>query len=260
MSESALRELNLVALRDFPLIQPGDDLAGLIKECLIENRIILQDGDVIVIAQKVISKAEGRQICLETVHPKDQALELARLTGKDPRLVELILQESNQVLRTRPGLIVVEHRLGFVCANAGIDRSNVSQQELQEESVLLLPENPDLSAGKIRARLEEDFAARLGVLVIDSHGRAWRNGTVGITIGLSGLPGVVDLRGEPDLFGYRLQTTEIAAADELAAGASLLMGQADESSPVVHVRGFPYNLRESAFGELPRERESDLFR
>ncbi|HDD55510.1 MAG TPA: coenzyme F420-0:L-glutamate ligase [Chloroflexi bacterium] len=261
MNESVGGALSLVALREFPLVQSGDDLAQIIKQSLGQNGVTLQDGDILVIAQKVISKAEGRQIALDAVQPRERARELARLTGKDPRLVELILQESSQVLRARQGLIVVEHRLGFICANAGIDRSNVSREEITgDESVLLLPENPDCSAGKIRSLLEEAFGVRLGVLVIDSHGRAWRNGTVGISIGLSGLPGVVDLRGEPDLFGYRLQTTETAAADELAAGASLLMGQADEGTPVIHVRGFPYALREASFAELPRDKEKDLFR
>jgi len=253
--------LTLVALSKFPLIRSGDDLGRVIKDCLKENDLTLQDGDILVIAQKIISKAEGRQVGLESILPGEQARELAQLTAKDPRVVELILQESNQVLRHRPGLIVVEHRLGFVCANAGIDRSNISQADWGgEESVLLLPADPDLSADRIRFSLEECFGVNLGVLVIDSHGRAWRNGTVGITIGLSGVPGVVDLRGEPDLFGYQLQVTEIAAADELAAGASLLMGQANEGQPVILVRGFPYRLREASFSELPREREKDLFR
>ena len=261
MCESAAGKLTLVALGSFPLIQPGDDLARIIKGNLEKNEITLQDGDILVIAQKIISKAEGRQVALDTVQPREQALELARLTDKDPRIVELILQESNQVVRYRMGLIVVEHRLGFICANAGIDRSNVSQEDAPgRESVLLLPENPDLSAGMIRATLEKELGVQLGVLVIDSHGRAWRNGTVGISIGLSGLPGVVNLRGEPDLFGYQLQVTEIAAADELAAGASLLMGQANEGTPVVYVSGFPYRLREGSLTELPREKEKDLFR
>jgi coenzyme F420-0:L-glutamate ligase/coenzyme F420-1:gamma-L-glutamate ligase len=251
--------LNLVALKRFPLIQAGDDVARIIRHSLEENEITLRDGDILVIAQKIISKAEGRRVVLETIQPREQARELARLTNKDPRLVELILQESAQVLRYRPGLIIVEHRLGFVCANAGIDRSNVSQDQGQE-SVLLLPENPDLSAAKIRSQLEESATVNLGVLIIDSHGRAWRKGTVGISIGLSGLPGLVDLRGESDLFEYQLQVTEIAAADELAAGASLLMGQAAEGQPVIHVRGFPYPLREGSFAELPRELQGDLFR
>ena len=261
MGDSTDGRLNLVALRDFPLIQSGDDLAQLIKRSLEHNGITLQDGDILVIAQKIISKAEGRQVSLAAVTPGVQAEELAQQTNKDPRLVELILQESSQILRYRPDLIIVEHRLGFVCANAGIDRSNVPHGEDHDaESVLLLPQNPDLSAEKIRTYFEETYGVRLGVLVIDSHGRAWRNGTVGISIGFSGMPGLVDLRGEPDLFGYQLQVTEVAAADELAAGASLLMGQADEGQPVIHVRGFPYALREASFSELPREKEKDLFR
>lgn len=261
MSGSDGWKIALVGLRDFPLIQPGDDIARLIRNSLEGNAIGLEDGDILVIAQKIISKAEGRQVSLDTVQPGVRAEELAQKTGKDPRLTELILQESKQVLRSRPGLIIVEHRLGFVCANAGIDRSNVTQEsDLDGDSVLLLPVDPDLSASVIRSTLEEAFGVRIGVLVIDSHGRAWRNGTVGTSIGLSGMPGVVDLRGEPDLFGYQLQVTEIGAADELAAAASLLMGQADEGRPVIHVRGFPYPLREGSFNELPREREKDLFR
>lgn len=261
MSGSSGNSLQLQGLRGFPLIQPGADLARVIKQCLLDNGVSLLDGDILVIAQKVVSKAEGRQVSLEDIQPRPQALELAKQTGKDPRLVELILTESRQVLRYRPGLIVVEHRLGFVCANAGIDRSNLSLEDVPgEESVLLLPVNPDLSAGLIRSQLEKDFGVRLGVLIIDSHGRAWRNGTVGISIGLSGMPGLVDLRGEPDLFGYLLQVTEVGAADELAAAASLLMGQAAEGQPVIHVRGFPYPLREGSFQELPREREKDMFR
>jgi coenzyme F420-0:L-glutamate ligase/coenzyme F420-1:gamma-L-glutamate ligase len=261
MSSSTPRSLRLTVLNDFPLIQPGDDLPECIAEALRGNRISLQDGDVLVVAQKVVSKAEGRQVNLENVQPSPEAQELAKKADKDPRVVELILQESHQVLRYRPGLVIVEHRLGFVCANAGIDRSNITQGgAFGRESVLLLPEDPDRSADSIRAVLENAWDARIGVLIIDSHGRAWRNGTVGISIGLSGLPGVIDLRGEPDLFDYHLQVTEIGAADELAAAASLLMGQAGEGFPVVHVRGFPYPLREGSFSELPRERESDLFR
>ena len=261
MKESAARKLTLRALEGFPLVRAGDDLAELISRALQENGLGLQDGDIIVIAQKVVSKSEGRQVDLAGVQPSQRALELAEQTGKDARVVELVLQESREVLRQRPGLIVVEHKLGFVCANAGIDRSNIHQGAGSgEESVLLLPENPDRSASRIRQALEEEFSARIGVLIIDSHGRAWRQGTVGITIGLSGLPGVVDLRGEPDLFGYQLQVTEIGAADELAGAASVLMGQAGEGLPLVHVRGFPYPLREGSFSELPREKESDLFR
>jgi coenzyme F420-0:L-glutamate ligase/coenzyme F420-1:gamma-L-glutamate ligase len=208
---------------------------------------------------------------LATVYPSTKAVVYAAETEKDPRLVELILRESNQVLRTRPGLIIVEHRRGFVCANAGIDHSNVSPPETSQVSqnlgsletddwVLLLPENPDASAAALRAYLEARTGTRLGVMIIDSHGRAWRNGTVGICIGLSGLPGLADLRGQPDLFGYQLRVTEVGVADELAAAASLVMGQVAEGTPVVHVRGFPYPLREAELNELLRSKEKDLFR
>jgi coenzyme F420-0:L-glutamate ligase/coenzyme F420-1:gamma-L-glutamate ligase len=183
-------------------------------------------------------------------------MELAVQTEKDPRLVELILRESTRLLRTRPGVIIVEHRLGFVCANAGIDHSNVQSPDC----VLLLPKNPDASARSLRSCLEAASGARLGVLIIDSHGRAWRTGTVGVAIGLSGLPGLVDLRGRPDLFGFRLQITQVGAADELAAAASLVMGQADEGTPIIHVKGFPYPLREASLGELLRSQDQDLFR
>ena len=253
--------LTLVTLANFHMIQKGDILADIILATLKGNQISLQDDDVLVIAQKVISKAEGRRVNLQTVQVSAEAQALAEKTDKDPRIVELILKESKKVLRHRPGLIVVEHKLGFVCANAGIDRSNVEQDEgSEDESVLLLPKDPDRSAREVRLVLEKATEKRIGVLIIDSHGRAWRNGTVGISIGFSGLPGIVDLVGDPDLFGYELKATQIAAVDELAAAASLMMGQADEGLPVVHVRGFPYPLREGSFSEIPRDLDSDLFR
>lgn len=255
------RKLQLTALAGMPLIQKGDDLAEIISASLKDNQVDLQDGDVLVIAQKIVSKAEGRQVDLQSVEPSPAAAELADETGKDSRIVELILQESKEVLRRRPGLIIVEHKLGFVCANAGIDRSNVRQEHGSAEgSVLLLPENPCKSAKLIRQYLEKGWKKSIAVLIIDSHGRAWRNGTSGLSIGFSGIPGIVDYRGEPDLFGYSLKVTQIAVADELAAAASLIMGQADEALPVVHVRGFPYDLREGSFQEIPRNPEEDLFR
>ncbi len=256
--------LTLTPLPDIPLIQQGDDLGKAILMALERAEITLLDGDVIVIAQKIVSKAEGRLVNLDDVEPSPEALNLALSTEKDPRLVELILRESKQVLRTRPGTIIVEHRLGFICASAGIDHSNVQEpsDRLQKgaEWVLLLPEDPDASACRIRQQLQEASGAQLGVLIIDSHGRAWRLGTVGISIGLAGIPGIIDLRGQPDLFDFKLQITEVGAADELAAAASLMMGQAAEGTPVVHVRGFPYALRNSSLKELLRPREMDLFR
>lgn len=250
--------LTLTPLPNLPLVEPGDDLVTLILESLDSRSLKLADGDILAITQKVVSKAEGRFVNLDEVTPSAEAQTLARRAAKDPRLVELLLRESRQVLRVRPGLIIVEHRLGFVCANAGIDRSNTRAGD--GEWVLLLPEDPDASAARMRQGLEAASGRRLGVLIIDSHGRAWRLGTVGVTIGLSGLPGVVDLRGTPDLFGFRLQVTEVGAADELAAAASLVMGQAAEHAPVVHVRGFPYPLREARLAELLRPEEQDLFR
>lgn len=253
--------LTLTALTGMPLIRQGDDLADIVVNALHGNDILLQDDDILVIAQKIISKAEGRTVNLATVTPSARALELAQKTEKDARVIELILQESNEVLRTRVGAIIVEHRLGFVCANAGIDHSNVAGAgDAVEEWVLLLPAEPDRSAEKMRDAVQLKTGKRVGVLVIDSHGRAWRNGTVGTVIGIAGMPGLQDLRGRPDLFGYTLQVTQVGVADELAAAASLVMGQAAEGTPVVHVRGFPYPLREARLQELIRPKEQDLFR
>ncbi len=252
-----MNQIVLTALPEFPLVEEGDDLIKFILHSLIKAQIKLQNGDVLVLAQKIISKSEGRWVDLNTVTPGDQAFDLARKTEKDPRLVELILRESVNVVRHRPGLIIAEHRLGFICANAGIDHSNVRGSE---DWVLLLPEDPDASAARLRQLLEQTSGMKIGVMIIDSHGRAWRNGTVGITIGLSGVPGVVDRRGELDLFGYEMRATDVGAADELAAGASLLMGQVAEGTPAVHVRGFPYPLREAGLKEILRDEETDLFR
>jgi coenzyme F420-0:L-glutamate ligase/coenzyme F420-1:gamma-L-glutamate ligase len=253
--------LTLTPLLGIPLIRQGDNLADLVLHSLLENNILLEDHDILVYAQKIVSKAEGRAVNLACVKPSPKALDLATQTEKDPRLVELILQESNEVLRTRPGTIIVEHRLGFVCANAGIDHSNVAGTGNQDEEwVLLLPANPDRSAKTIRNEIETKTGKQVGVLIIDSHGRAWRNGTVGVAIGLSGLPGLQDLRGKPDLFDFTLRITQIGVADELAAAASLVMGQAAEGTPVVHVRGFPYPLRAGSLNELIRPKEQDLFR
>ena len=259
--------LTLTPLPGIPLIHPGNDLAAILLDSLKLAEIALEDGDILVLAQKIVSKAEGRMKNLANITPSQQALELAELTEKDPRLVQVILSESTNVLRARPGTIITEHRLGFVSASAGVDQSNASQDpwismtgESVGEWVLLLPENPDESARILRSRLEHACGKRLGVMIIDSHGRAWRLGTVGMAIGLSGLPGLVDLRGKPDLFGYHLKITLVGAADELAAAASLVMGQAAEGTPAVHGRGFPYPLREGSLKELLRDRETDMFR
>ncbi|HEY2981440.1 MAG TPA: coenzyme F420-0:L-glutamate ligase [Anaerolineales bacterium] len=253
--------LVLTPLASIPLIRQGDDLADILIRSLHDSGISPQDDDVLVVAQKIVSKAEGRTVDLAEVRPTAAAHALAAQSGKDPRVAELILRESNSILRIRPGTVIVEHHLGIVCANAGIDHSNVGAgDDAGADRVLLLPEDPDRSAASIRAKLEQSSGARLGVLIIDSHGRAWRNGTVGSTIGLSGLPGLVDLRGQQDLFGYTLQITQVGAADELAGAASLVMGQAAEGTPAVHARGFPYELREASLREILRPRAEDLFR
>ena len=263
--------LTLTPLQNFPLIRRDDNLADILLKALDDTSIQLENGDIFVIAQKIVSKAEGQTVNLTTVTPSQKAIELAEETQKDPRMIELILQESNEVLRTRVGTIIVEHRLGFVCANAGIDHSNVNPAKTSEVSedfgsldpedwVLLLPQDPDLSSRKMRDEIQSKTGKQVGILIIDSHGRAWRNGTVGVAIGVAGLPALQDLRGEQDLFGFTLKITQVGVADELAAAASLMIGQAAEGTPVVHVRGFPYPLRDGSLKELIRPKEQDLFR
>ena len=253
--------LVLTSLENIPLIRRDDNLADIVLKSLQDTGLELQDNDIFVLAQKIVSKAEGRKVNLATVSPSARAIELAQQTEKDPRVVELMLQESNEVLRTRVGTIIVEHKLGFICANAGIDHSNVAGDgDTTEEWVLLLPEDPDRSCALLRNEIESKTGKHIGVVIIDSHGRAWRNGTVGVAIGMSGVPGIIDKRGDKDLFGYTLRITIIGAADELAAAASLVMGQASEGKPVVHVRGFPYPLQEGSLKELIRPKEQDMFR
>ena len=253
--------LTLNSLKNIPLIRQGDPLADILLNSLEQTNIQIQDDDILVLAQKIISKTEGRMVNLAEVAPSPHAMEIAPQTDKDPRLIELILQESNEVLRIRKGVIVVEHKLGFVCANAGIDHSNVmGDGNENEEYVLLLPKDPDASAKKIREEIIQKTGKKVGVMIIDSHGRAWRNGTVGICIGISGIPALVDERGWTDLFGYTLKATVVGVADELAAAASLVMGQAAEGTPAVHVRGYPYPPGEGSLADLIRPKDTDMFR
>jgi coenzyme F420-0:L-glutamate ligase/coenzyme F420-1:gamma-L-glutamate ligase len=256
---AASAQLALTALQGIPTVAAGDDLAALIAAAAKRTGLVLRDGDILVVAQKIVSKAEGRAVRLRDVAPSAQAAELARQSAKDPRVVELILREATAVLRCRPGVIIVAHRLGFVLANAGIDASNV-EAEGGEERVLLLPEDPDGSAARLRRRLRDAVGAELGIVINDSFGRAWRMGTVGTAIGVAGLPALLDLRGRADRTGRPLQSTELGVADEIAAAASLLMGQAAEGRPVVHLRGFPYVRRDGSAAELIRPRSEDLFR
>jgi len=251
--------LSLHALPGMPMVQPGDDIAGLIGDGLARAGLVPQDGDVVVIAQKIVSKSEGRTVLLETVTPSAEAEELGARIGKDPRIVQAILGESVRVVRARPGLLIVEHKLGFVMANAGVDQSNVDGRD-GKARVLLLPEDPDGSAQAIRTQLTARYGAKLGVVINDSFGRAWRRGTAGIAIGVAGLPALVDLRGNPDLFGRILEVSIIGFADEIAAAASLLMGQAAEGQPVVLVRGARWTADESSAQALVRPAAEDLFR
>ncbi len=241
--------LTLSALPGLPLVKAGDDLAALLRAALQRAAITPQAGDVLAVAQKIVSKAEGRSIALASVRPSSAATTLAAQTGKDARLVELILSESERVVRARPNLIIVKHRLGFVMANAGIDQSNVGE----EGHALLLPENPDDSAARLSAALG------LPVVITDSFGRAWRRGTVGVAIGAAGLPALRDLRGQPDLFGRTLMVSITGFADEIAAAAGLLMGQGAEAQPAVMVRGLALGGDALPAAELLRPDAEDLF-
>jgi coenzyme F420-0:L-glutamate ligase / coenzyme F420-1:gamma-L-glutamate ligase len=253
------RELRLIALGGVPLVRAGDDLCQTISSALAHSGEALQTGDVLVLAQKIVSKARGRHVDLSQVTASARALELAKVVDKDPRLIELILAESAEILRVRRDVIIVVHRLGFVMANAGIDLSNVDGNA-GDTRALLLPSDPDGECEQLRRALLERTGAGVAVVINDSHGRAWRNGTVGVAIGASGIPALLDLRGKPDLFGRALRITQIGLADELAAAASLLMGQADEGTPVVLIRGLQYEGRAGRAGDLIRPEASDLFR
>lgn len=249
--------LSFTPVPGLPVIAPGDDLAALLTAALEQAGLGLTDGDVLAVTQKIISKAEGRLRRLAAVTPSPRAVALAAGTRKDPRIVELILQESRDIVRTRPDLIIAEHRLGIVLANAGIDRSNLGGDD---EEVLLLPEDPDASAMKLRRALEQASGARLGIIITDSVGRAWRRGTVGLAIGTAGVEPFRDLRGQRDLGGRPLQVSEIAPADSLAAAAVLVMGEAAEGTPVVLLRGANGGGADVPARAALRPRSEDLFR
>jgi coenzyme F420-0:L-glutamate ligase/coenzyme F420-1:gamma-L-glutamate ligase len=251
--------LSITALAGIKMVEPGDDLGAITVEAFTANALVPEAGDVLVVAQKVVSKAEGRYVDVTTVEPSEEAIELAAELDKDPRFVEVVLSESKRVVRHRPGLLIVEHRLGYVMANAGIDHSNVPLEE-GGERVLLLPQDPDGSARSLRQRLAQVFGTEIGVIISDSFGRAWRKGTVGVALGAAGLPALIDLRGQPDLFGRELLVTETGFADEIAAAAGLLMGQADEAVPMVLVRGLHWSAPEVPAAALIRPAEHDLFR
>jgi coenzyme F420-0:L-glutamate ligase / coenzyme F420-1:gamma-L-glutamate ligase len=262
-------ELTLSAVSDFPTVRAGDDLVTLLLQRLGASGRTLRDGDVVVFAQKIVSKAEGRRVRLADVVPSSRACALAQQVGKDARLVELILAESRRIVRAAKDVLIVEHRLGFIMANAGIDQSNVGApqdaEQLQargqaEEYALLLPQDPDASAARLRSALAAQTGHSVGVIINDSFGRPWRIGTVGVALGVAGWPAVLDLRGRADLFGRALRVTVVGHADEIAAAASLLMGQADEGRPVVIVRGLSACAAASDGQALLRPPAQDLFR
>ena len=253
-----MTDLSFIPLSGIPLVKPGDDLGNLVTQPLTANGLGLYGRDILVVTQKIVSKAENRFVRLRDVAPSPQAMELAEITGKDPRLVEVILWDTAEVIRARHAVLIVAHRLGFICANAGVDHSNVGAED---DIVLRLPADPDESARRLRARLRELTGAAPAIIINDSHGRPWREGTVGLAIGLAGLIPTQDLRGQPDLFGYPLQITTVGFADQVAAGASLVMGQADEGIPAVLVRGLAYGPGEDVSArQILRPPATDLFR
>lgn len=250
------RRLRLFAPDSVPEIASGTDLAAVFLEAVHELGETPENGDIVVFAQKIVSKAEGRTIALNSVSPGTTAEKLAAETGKDPRIVELILQESTEIVRKREGLIIARHRNGCVAANACIDLSNAGGDQI----AVLLPVDADRSAQKIAEEISAKSGITVGVIINDSLGRAWRMGTTGTAIGAFGLSALQDRRGAPDRAGDVLQSSEIAIADEAAAAASLLMGQGDEGLPIVIIRGLDWAAGSGAAADLVRPPEFDLFR
>ena len=251
-------KLTIFAIEHIPMIQPGDDLGSILTRALHTDGEALQRGDIVVVAQKIISKAEDRLVDLDDVAPGPQALELAEVTGKDPAHIQTILDDSRTVIRARRGLLITEQLGGWICANAGVDQSNVAGARM----VALLPVDADASAERLRNGLRAESGIDVGVIICDSHGRPWRSGTVGISIGCAGLPPLWDQRGLRDLEGYELIGSEECIVDELAAAASLVMGQSDEGRPAAIVRGYalPPDLPVRPARFLQRDPEMDLFR
>ena len=257
-SRSANNKLEVIALNNVPSIKENDDIAKIIIDNSREDNLEIQKNDIVVIAQKIISKSEGRLIDLQTVFPSDQAKEIAKQASKDARLVELIIQESNEIIRIQNGVIIVEHNLGHILANAGIDQSNI---ENGDGHVLLLPKNPNKSADQIRRDLELSLGVKVGVIITDSMGRAWRLGTTGHAIGSSGVKTIIDLRGKSkDLFGRELKTTVIGFADQIASAAALVTGESNEGKPVAIVRGIDMPSDSDNVNDLIRPKKEDLFR
>ncbi|MGI9504901.1 MAG: coenzyme F420-0:L-glutamate ligase [Geminicoccaceae bacterium] len=251
--------LTLLALPGIPSIEEGDDLGLILGDALDALEIPVRSSDVLVVTHKIISKADGRIVDLNTIEPSSAAEELALATGKSPAFCEVVLGESRRIIRRRRGLIIAEHRLGMIMANAGIDRSNVTGSP-DDESVLLLPENPDQRAADLANALSARFGVKLAVVVSDSVGRAWRRGVVGLALGAANLPALMDLRGRLDRDGRPLAVTDVGLADEIASAAELLMGEADEGQPAVLVSGLRLDCRDRPARDLQRPADEDLFR
>jgi coenzyme F420-0:L-glutamate ligase / coenzyme F420-1:gamma-L-glutamate ligase len=250
--------LSVIGLTDFGEFLPGAPLGSMLADALRQLSPALHRHDVVVVAQKVVSKAEGRYVRLADIQPSPRAVELAAVTKKDPRLVQVVLNESSEVLRATTNVLITRHRNGYVCAQAGVDRSNVPHAD--GERALLLPEDADASAAQLRAQLLQLSAVAPGVIISDSFGRPWRIGSVNIALGAAGVPALWDRRGELDRNGRALESTEIAWADAVAATAGLVMGEAAESTPVVVVRGLNWNAPERPARALIRPLAQDLFR
>lgn len=252
----SMHQVTLTALPGIGEIEPGDDLAGILGEALGRLDVPPRPGSILVVAQKVVSKAEGRYASLDSVTVSPRAAELAAATRKDPRVVELILSESAEVLRAKPDVLIVRHRLGYVMANAGIDRSNVSGTD----RVLLLPSDPDGSAAALRNSIAQRHGLEIGVIICDSFGRPWRRGVTHVALGAAGVPALIDRRGEPDRHGRKLEVTEVALADQAASAAGLLMGEGAESLPAVVISGLTLAAPAVPAARLIRPLEQDLFR
>ena len=252
-------QLTVTALAGIPEVAPGADLAGFLIAALEDNALVPGSQDILVVTQKIVSKAEGRYLDLGTVAPSERARDLARLTGKDVRLIEAVLSQTDEVLRAKHNVLIVATRTGLVIANAGIDQSNLTVQD-RGTRVLLLPEDADRSAGALKARLDQHFDCDVGLIISDSAGRAWRLGTVGIAIGAAGVPSLWDRRGEPDMAGRPLEVTEVGFADAVAAMAVLAMGEAAEARPAALVRGLAWSASTRPASALVRPKSQDMFR
>ncbi len=257
--QSSINQITIFPIPNIPLIKPGDDLAAIIVNKLKDCGYPLKDKDIVVIAQKIVSKAEGRVVSLAEIPPSPKATKIAKIIQMDPHLVEVILRESREVLAMAKEILIVEQKEGFICARAGVDRSNVPQEE-GKEMVSLLPLDADRSAAELRERIFELTGKEVGIIINDTQGRPFREGVVGVAIGISGIKPLVNKRGLKDLFGYKLRYTLLALADEVAASASMVMGQTSEGRPVVIIRGVPYEMAEGSAKELIRHKEKDLFR